>query len=128
MFWERFYNLCIKNGKKPNPLGKEIGISSGIISKWKNGSIPNGETLIVLAKFFNCSVDYLLGLEESQPQITEYNNSSVSNNLDEQQQKLIDNYNKLNDSAQKALVQYSDFMITKPENLKEPADADQMIS
>lgn len=62
MFWERFYSLCLRNGKRPNPVGKEIGLSSGIISKWKNGGIPNGETLMKLAKYFNVSTDYLLGL------------------------------------------------------------------
>ena len=62
MFWERFYTLCLRNGKRPNPVGKEIGLSSGIISKWKNGGIPNGETLMKLARYFNVSTDYLLGL------------------------------------------------------------------
>ena len=62
MFWERFYNLFLRNGKRPNPVGKEIGLSSGIISKWKNGGIPNGETLMKLARYFNVSTDYLLGL------------------------------------------------------------------
>ncbi len=62
MFWKRFYNLCMRSGKRPNPVGKEIGLSSGIISKWKNGGIPNGETLMKLAKYFDVSVDYLLGL------------------------------------------------------------------
>ena len=62
MFWERFYNLCLRCGKKPNPVGKEVGLSSGIISKWKNGGIPNGETLMKLAKYFDVSTDYLLGL------------------------------------------------------------------
>lgn len=62
MFWERFYNLCIDKGTKPNPVGAIIGISSGIITKWKNeGSIPNGETLIKIADYLDCSVDYLLG-------------------------------------------------------------------
>ena len=61
MFWERFYELCIKNGTKPNPLAKEIGISSGVITKWKSGGIPNGEMLIKIADYLDCSVDYLLG-------------------------------------------------------------------
>lgn len=65
MFWERFSNLCEKAGTKPNPVGKEIGISSGIITKWKNvGTLPNGETLLKIADYFNVSVDYLLGRTE----------------------------------------------------------------
>ncbi len=61
MFWERFYELCLKNHTKPNPLAKEIGISSGVITKWKSGGTPNGEMLIKIADYLNCSVDYLLG-------------------------------------------------------------------
>ena len=62
MFWKRFYELCIKKGTKPNPVAKDIGISSGVVTKWKNGTtIPNGETLIKIADYLDCSVDYLLG-------------------------------------------------------------------
>ncbi len=62
MFWERFSQLCEQNNTKPNPVGKLIGISSGIITKWKTtDSIPNGETLRKIADYFNVSTDYLLG-------------------------------------------------------------------
>ncbi len=61
MFWNRFYELCLKRGTKPNPLAKELGISSGVITKWKSGSIPSGEMLNKIADYLGCSVDYLLG-------------------------------------------------------------------
>lgn len=62
MFWERFYTLCITRGTKPNPVAKKIGISSGVITKWKTeNTLPNGETLIKIADYLDCSVDYLLG-------------------------------------------------------------------
>lgn len=62
MFWKRFYELCISKNTKPNPVAKDIGISSGVVTKWKNGTtIPNGETLIKIADYLDCSVDYLLG-------------------------------------------------------------------
>lgn len=65
MFWQRFYDLCIQKGTKPNPLAKELGISSGILSKWKNeGTTPNGESLLKIANYFNVSTDYLLGLTD----------------------------------------------------------------
>ena len=50
MFWDRFFDLCVKAGTKPNPVGKKIGIASGTISQWKQG-----------AEYFNVSADYLLG-------------------------------------------------------------------
>ena len=54
--------MCISRGIKPNPVAKEIGVSSGIITKWKSeGTLPNGETLIKIADYLDCSVDYLLG-------------------------------------------------------------------
>ena len=62
MFWERFYHLCEMNNKKPTPIGKEIGVSSGIISTWKKeGYCPSGEMLIRIADYFDCSIDYLVG-------------------------------------------------------------------
>lgn len=60
-FWERFCLSCKNVGKKPNPVGKEIGVSSATVSQWKNGSIPNGETLLKIADYFGISTDYLLG-------------------------------------------------------------------
>ena len=62
MFWERFYNLCIDAGTKPNAIKDKIGVSSGVITKWKNEhSLPNGESLLRIADYLDCSVDYLLG-------------------------------------------------------------------
>lgn len=43
-------------------MKKEIGISSGIVSKWKiSGILLNEETLIKIADYLNRSIDYLLG-------------------------------------------------------------------
>ena len=45
-------------------LAQSIGVSKGIISLWENGlREPNMSSLIALAKFFNVSIDYLVGLE-----------------------------------------------------------------
>ena len=44
-------------------LSKKIGVSKGIISLWENGlREPNMYSLIALAKFFNVSIDELVGL------------------------------------------------------------------
>ena len=45
MFFERLYLLCENKGIKPNTVAKAIGVSTAIATKWKNGTIPNGETL-----------------------------------------------------------------------------------
>lgn len=61
MFWESYVELCSQNGKTPNAVAKCIGVSNATCTKWKGGSIPNGETLIKLADYFSCSVDKVLG-------------------------------------------------------------------
>ena len=46
-------------------LAKQTGFDSYSISRWENGlQIPNIETLIVLADFFDVPADYLLGRKE----------------------------------------------------------------
>ncbi len=46
-------------------LAKEIGVSKGIISLWENGlREPSMSSLIQLAKYFNVSIDFLVGLEQ----------------------------------------------------------------
>lgn len=110
MFWERFYSLCLRNGKKPNPVGKEIGLSSGIISKWKNGGIPNGETLMKLARYFNVSTDYLLGLS---PYI-QINGELVEMEYTDHEliRQIETNSKKLSNKGLKKLADYSSDLVS----------------
>ena len=105
MFWKRFYNLCLRSGKRPNPIGKEIGLSSGIISKWKNGGIPNGETLIKLAKYFDVSVDYLLGLSpyiKINGELVHMESTDI-----ELRKQITENISKLNNEGLSKVSEYS---------------------
>ena len=46
-------------------LAKALGVSNGIISLWENGlREPNMSSLIAIAKFFNVSIYFLVGLEQ----------------------------------------------------------------
>ena len=47
----------------------ETGINQSVLSKYEQGSmVPTGENLIILAKFYKTSVDFLLDLtDEQQP-------------------------------------------------------------
>ncbi len=45
-------------------LAKALGVSKGIISLWENGlREPNMSSLITIARYFNVSIDFLVGLE-----------------------------------------------------------------
>ncbi len=46
-------------------LAKAINVSKGIISLWENGLRDPGMTsLIALSKFFDVSIDFLVGLKD----------------------------------------------------------------
>lgn len=60
MFWGNFSKLCDENDTNPNAVAAAIGLSNAICTKWKNGTVPKGKTLNLLAEYFNVSVDYLL--------------------------------------------------------------------
>lgn len=118
MFWQRFYDLCISVGSKPNPVGKKVGISSATITQWKQGAIPAGDNLAKIADFFDCSIDYLLGRTDNPTShITQagstVNNAPISGNfnsignsgsisvsttehtLDDNEKALLEYYNAL---------------------------------
>lgn len=61
MFIDVFHRLCEENDKKANRVMADCGFSNATYSGWKNrGTIPNGTFLVILADYFNVSVDYLL--------------------------------------------------------------------
>ena len=65
MFWEKIIFLCEQRGESPNLVCKNLGLSSAIATKWKNGSVPRDTTLLKIADYFGVSVAYLKGEEEA---------------------------------------------------------------
>ena len=65
-FWNIFLELCNKIGKAPNTVAKELGISSGSISAWKQNPERKPQSRMVkkIADYFGVSDDYLLGYEQ----------------------------------------------------------------
>ena len=64
-FSERLKELRIEKGLSIQMLSKAIGIGVASICRWENGKADvKGMQLIVLAKYFGVTTDYLLGLED----------------------------------------------------------------
>lgn len=77
IFFERYSDLCASLDGTPNSVAKELGISSGSVTAWKNGTEPRPKTLSKIADYFRVSTDYLLGKEEkplinADEELTEY--------------------------------------------------------
>lgn len=63
MFWDNFYNACLAKNIKPSAVVQKLGLSGGSVTTWKKRP-PSAETLLLLADYLDCSVDYLLGRTE----------------------------------------------------------------
>ncbi len=64
-FAERLKELRTDRGLNQIELSAAIGVSKGIISLWENGlREPGMFSLIQLAKFFDVSIDFLVGLND----------------------------------------------------------------
>ena len=62
-FSERLKELRIDKGVGQIELAKAINVSKGIISLWENDlREPKMSNLIELAKYFEVSIDYLVGV------------------------------------------------------------------
>lgn len=66
VFAERLKDLRQEKILTIRELEKETGVSRNSISTWENGkSEPKMLAIIALAKFFDVSTDYLLGLSDN---------------------------------------------------------------
>lgn len=64
-FIERLKELRLSKKFTLVQLEKETGISKSTLSSWETGErVPSALAIITLAKYFNVSADYLLGLED----------------------------------------------------------------
>ena len=65
MFYDNIYKICNEKGTTPTTVLKELGFSTGNVSKWKNGSIPNIEIALAIAQHLDTSLDYLITGKET---------------------------------------------------------------
>lgn len=62
---EVLYGLRIKNGLSQDGLAEKVFVTRQAVSRWENGdTVPNTETLKLLSKLYNVSINTLLGSPE----------------------------------------------------------------
>lgn len=65
VFAERLHSLRIEKNIGQNLLAKDLQLSNASISYWETGKQePCAEAIFKLAKYFDVSADYLLGLTD----------------------------------------------------------------
>ena len=66
IFSKRIKELRENKGLSMDQLASELGVTKSRVNMWENnGTIPRGEVLIQLARFFHVTTDYLLGNDDT---------------------------------------------------------------
>ena len=64
-FGERLKTLRTEFNVGQNQLAKDLEISNASVSYWETGKqIPSAEVIFKIAKYFNVSADFLLGISD----------------------------------------------------------------
>lgn len=88
IFIENLKDLIFESGKSLRQLAEGSGVSAMQFSRYLKGSIPTIDITLKIAKYFECSLDYLFGL-------TEVKNNSKYKTYDYDMSKFLENYQKL---------------------------------
>lgn len=90
------YNLTM------NELAEKLGVQASAVNKWEKGAVENikRSTIAQMAKLFDCSPAWLMGLDDVRPQVPSFDPRHVElidmfSRLTEEQQEHIFNTMKL---------------------------------
>lgn len=98
-FIERILNLVEQQGISKNKLLTDLKLSKNSFVNWEERkTIPGGDTLLKIAEYFNCSVDYLLGRDWGS------NISGLSNT----EKEIIDKFRSLSDEGRDYILKTLD--------------------
>ena len=108
-FYERLKELRNERKLSQKALSELLYVSQQTVAKWeKNNSTPNPDAIIKICNVFNCSSDYLLGISDD--------NKKFDVNLTAKEKDLLVNFRKFNETGQKQLLNYIDFLLSSEDN------------
>lgn len=116
MFYENLEKILKEKNLTLNKLAKGTGIAQSPTSRWKNGTIPNGETIIKICKYLNISADYLLDLNKTPPP-----------EITEQEQELLEHFRQCSPGEQQSILLLADAGATKAEQEKELSNSTKNV-
>lgn len=85
-----------EKGIKLSPFLSSCGISTGVISQWRNGSLPSLEKLTRISAMLDVSTDLLIFGFDKSPK------------LSENEIKLLEHFRKLNLTKQGQVIGYTE--------------------
>jgi len=91
-----------------NEIAKAINVSQTNIGRWEKGlNEPTATGLIALAKYFNCSIDYILECED------EAESQTIKTNLSYREQKLLKSFNLLDNDEKDKIIEDCEYFANK---------------
>lgn len=63
-FSEIFKELCIENNTNPKQIARNLKIEDSTLYKYLSGTLPRVKNAVLLANYFNCSLNYLFGIDD----------------------------------------------------------------
>ena len=128
MFYERFKELCNRRRETPNSVCVKLGLSQAAAPYWKkSGKPPKRETLELLAKYFGCSVEYLLGREPKAADISgvlgkEYIYKKENAPARFSRSEIFSILSQLTDEELDDLLDYAKYLLLKRQSQVEPTN------
>ena len=93
IFYGRLSSLYKHSGKTQKEVCDASGVTTSTLSRLLSGpNVPDTITLVRLSKYFNVSIDWLLGFDE------------INHNMSEQANRLANYYDKI-DESDKIIIQ-----------------------
>jgi len=104
--------LRVKRGLSQAQIAKQLGIPLPTYQRYEHGDLPGEKRTIEMAVFFDCSLDYLLGLAEQEK--TEMESLAFDEKL------VLNSYSQLTDKQKMKVHEYLNELIAeKKEEEKE---------
>lgn len=111
---KKLLELLNECGEPTYKVEKNAGISSTSFQGWKNERFkPSTEAIVKLARYFNVSTDYLLGLsDERSPK----HSIQQSSNLTSRESQLLSVFNSLSPSEQGEVLGFAKGLANKSQS------------
>ena len=98
-------------GCSQSQLAEVLGVTQDSISLWENDKrIPDATYIVGMAKFFDVSTDYLLGLSGDYKRVA-FGENYKQEFVKQEEMQLIYDYRKLSEEKKKLLAEYINILL-----------------
>ena len=112
MICDRIRALREKTGMSARKFAEEIGMKYTTYYGYETGSRePGSDSIVALAKYYNVTTDYILGIEKSPA-------PAEADTGDKRLDGIIENYHQLNEDGQQQLADQAESLTYMPKYKK----------